>query len=86
MQYFDNTTNVLEFNKMCVRYKNNDCAAFINGVKVYQDTSATIPSNLSTLIMAGFTNGTFGIEGKVKAIAVYKEALTDAELQSLTTI
>ena len=86
MQYFDNTTNVLEFNKMCVRYKNNDCAVFVNGVKVHQDTSATIPSNLSTLIMAGYTNGTFGFEGKVKALAVYKEALTDAELQSLTTI
>jgi hypothetical protein len=85
MVYFDNTTNVLQFNKMCIKYKNNDCSVFINGVKVHEDTNVTIPSNLNTLIMAAYTNGTFAFQGKVKCVAVYKEALTDAELTCLTT-
>ena len=85
MVYFDNTTNVLQFNKMCIKYKNNDCSVFINGVKVHEDNSATIPSNLNTLIMAGFTNGTYAFQGNVKSVAVFKEALTDAELAQITS-
>jgi len=85
MVYFDNTTNVLQFNKMCIKYKNNDCSVFINGVKVHEDTNVTIPSNLNTLIMAAYTNGTLALQGKVKSVAVFKEALTDEELTCLTT-
>ena len=85
MVYFDNTTNVLQFNKMCIKYKNNDCSVFINGVKVHEDNSATIPSNLNTLIMAGFTNGTYAFQGNLKSLAVFKEALTDEELAQITS-
>ena len=84
MVYFDNTTNVLQFNKMCIKYKNNDCSVFINGVKVHEDNSATIPSNLNTLIMAGFTNGNYAFQGNLKSVIAFKEALTDDELQQLT--
>lgn len=85
MVYFDSTTNVLQFNKMCIKYKNNDCSVFINGVKVHEDNSATIPSNLNTLIMAGFTNGTYAFQGNLKSVIAFKEALTDDELIALTS-
>jgi hypothetical protein len=54
-------------------------------VKRFTDTSGNTPIGLSDL---SFDNGSGGsiFYGKTKAVAVYKEALTDAELQSLTTI
>jgi len=79
-------TNITNFIKIAVKYKANDFSTFINGVKVNsQTTTASTPIGLSEL---AFDNGTGGnkLIGKVKALAVYKEALTDAELQSLTTI
>ena len=78
-------TDVTTFNKLAIRYKTNDLAYFVNGVKVGTDTSATIPSGLNALnLSAGATNGN-PYQGKVKTVAVYKEFLTDAQLISLTS-
>jgi hypothetical protein len=76
--------NVTQFNKVAVKYKLNDYALWINGVEVDTNTSASTPIGLSEL---AFDNGAGGNDfyGKVKVVAVYKESLTDAELQSLTT-
>ena len=78
-------SDVTTFNKLAIRYKTNDLAYFVNGVKVGTDTSATIPSGLNALnLSAGATNGN-PYQGKVKTVAVFKEALTDAQLISLTS-
>ena len=57
--------------KCDIKYKNNDCSVFINGVKVHEDNSATIPSNLNTLIMAGFTNGNYAFQGNLKSVIAF---------------
>jgi hypothetical protein len=77
-------TSTLDFHKVAIKYKANDFAVWIDGVEVATDTSGAAPIGLSKL---SFDSGTGGnkFNGKVKALAVYKEALTDAELQSLTT-
>ena len=84
---FNITTNVTQFKKVALKYKENDFAFWINGVEVATDTSG-ITSSVGVLNNINFSNSGGGIPfyGKTKALAVWKEALTDAELTSLTTI
>ena len=73
------------FKKVAVKYKQNDFALWIDGIKVVTDTSGNVPTGLNKL---SFDRGDGGQDfyGKTKCIAVFKEALTDAELECLTTI
>ena len=73
--------------KYALKWGLNNYALWVNGVEVITDTSA-ISFPLSTLNKLNFASGTNSkiFYGKTKTLAVYKEALTDAELQSLTTI
>ena len=81
---YDNL-GVLNFHKIAVKWKDNDFALWLDGSKVLSDTSGSSPLALDRI---NFTDPFGGIPfyGKCKALAVYKEVLTDAELQSLTTI
>lgn len=79
------TTN---FNKMAISWKENDIRFYLNGTNVYTDTSSN-PFPADTLNILDFSDaGTISnaFFGKTKCLAVWKEALTDAELTSLTTI
>ena len=81
-------SNITDFNKIAIKYKENDFALWINGTEVLTDTSG-LTSFASPLDHINFSNANGNNQffyGKTKALAVYKEALTDAELQSLTTI
>jgi hypothetical protein len=75
---------VTAYNKIALKYKLNDISLFINGVEVATDTSSTIPT-LQTLQFNNGHNGRNQFFGKVKCVAIYKEALTDLELTCLTT-
>jgi len=77
-------TDVTAFNKLAIRYKNNDCDYFINGVLVGTDTSVTIPSGLDSLSFSAGTAAGSPYEGKVKSVAVFKEFLDNDELECLT--
>jgi len=80
-----NNVSVLQFNKIALKYKENDFALWINGVEVATDTVGNIfPLNTLTKLSFSSGNGTSNFYGKNKALAVYKEALTDANLRSLT--
>lgn len=76
--------STVNFNKIAYRYKSGDSALFINGTKISSSTSTqTLPSN--TLNTLGFNDGLYApMEGKVKGVYVFNEALTDDELQQLT--
>ena len=77
-------SNLLDFNKIAIKYKENDFALWVNGIEVNTDTSGITPIGLDTL---SFNDGSLdNFFGKTKALAVWKEALSDEELQSLTTI
>lgn len=71
--------------KIAVKYKENDFALWVNGVEVETDDSGVTPTGLVTL-KSGFWNGTNPFQGKIKDLRVYDVALTDEELQNLTTL
>lgn len=79
--------NILNYLKIAIKWKLNYFALWINGVEVRTDTSGnTFPTD--TLSELNLDNG-ITLEpffGKTKCVAVFKEALTDAELTCLTTI
>ena len=77
-------TDVTAFNKLAIRYKNNDCDYFINGVLVGTDTSVTIPSGLDSLNFSAGNAAGSPYEGKAKCVAVFKEFLDNDELEALT--
>ena len=81
-----NIGNQTNNSKVAIRYKNSDFAFFVNGVKVNSQLSGTI-SFSSPLNKISFDSAdTFSkFFGKVKQVQVYKTALTDAQLISLTT-
>ena len=73
-----------EYNKIAVKYKSNDLALWVNGSERSTDNSANTPVGLSEL---AFDNGGGGSDfyGRTKETAVFKEALTDSELEALTS-
>jgi len=73
------------FNKIAVKYKSGDIALWINGAEV--QTSSTSFSFSASLTELAFDqgNGSVHMDGLIKQVAVFKEALSDAELTALTT-
>ena len=81
---FHTVTDVTDFNKVAVKYKQDDFALWINGVEVSTDDSGNTPTGLNTL---RFEDGGGGNDfyGKCKQLIVFNEALSDSELQTLTS-
>ncbi len=74
-----------QFIKIAIKYKSGEIKCFINGSQVISDTSSfTFSESLSELAFDR-GNGSNEFNGKIKSIAVFKEALTDAQLISLTS-
>ena len=72
--------------KVALKYKLNDCAVFIDGVKRIQANSVAMPVGLDRLHFSnGVTANSAEYRGNLNAIAVYKTALTDTELANLTS-
>ena len=82
---FTATIPQTQYNKLAISYKANDVSFWLNGIKIHTDTNATMPIGLNVLEFQR-PNNTSAFFGKTKALAVWKEALSDSELQSLTTI
>ena len=78
-------SDITSYNKIALKYKNNDCSLWINGLKVLTDTSANMPSGLSELNFNRF-DGAEDFYGNVKDLRLYNTALTDSELTALTKI
>jgi hypothetical protein len=75
-------------NKVAVSYSALGLRLFVNGVLVGSNTdnASFTPNTLTTLDFALWNQTTAPFEGNTKCLAVWKEALTDSELQELTTI
>jgi len=74
-----------DFHKVAIRYEQGNIGLFIDGTKEGTFTGAwlfTLP--LDNLSFDYNGNGSLKFFGKTKALAVYKEALTDANLRCLT--
>ena len=76
-------TDTKSYHKVAIKYKENDVQFYIDGQQVGTDTSATIPSGLNSL---QFTSGALSSKfyGKVRNVAVFKEALSNDLLERLT--
>ena len=74
-------------NKIAIKYKLNDWALWVNGVEVDTETSsnAFTPNSLDVLDFDRGNNSSY-FYGNVKALALWKTALTDTQLATLTTI
>ena len=72
-----------DFNKIAIKYKENDFALWVNGIEVFVDSSGLAPIGLNKL--AFDFDGSNNFYGNVKALAVFKEVLTDAELAQITS-
>ena len=82
---FSYDVNILNKNKVALKWKQNDFALWVNGIEVGTDTSGVPPINLSLLRFEdGADNGQY-FYGKLNDLKLYNTALTDAELQALTT-
>ena len=79
-----NITNALQLNKVALKYKSGDIALWFNGVEIVTRTNTISLSGLDKLEF-DFTTGN-GFYGKIKQLQVYKTALTDTQLATLTTI
>jgi len=73
--------------KFAFKFKSGDYAMWVDGVEISTDTSSTIfPSNtLSNLEYSFPTNGGDGFASNTKDLRVYNTALSDSELETLTT-
>ena len=77
-------TDILSFIKIAIKWKVNDFAMWVNGVEVVTDNSGAAPIGLTKLSFDR-GNGAENFRGKVRNLQVYKTALSDSQLTSLTT-
>jgi hypothetical protein len=70
--------------KVALAYKANDVVAYLDGVQVATDTSATIPATSQYRLERA--NGTLGFSGGIKQATLFNERLSNAELATLTTL
>ena len=76
---------VLEYHKVAVKYKANDFSMFVDGRQIATDTSGVVfPANTLNNLAFDKGNATLDFYADVKSVMVFKEALTDLELEKLT--
>jgi hypothetical protein len=77
---FDIKSNI----KIALKYKQNDFALWLNGFKIITDLSGDTPIGINNLSYK-LGNGSLPFYGKTKQIQYYNSALTDSELETLTS-
>ncbi len=75
--------NIENNNKIALSYKENDFKLFVNGSKVGTDVTGATPTGLNNL--AFDLGGGQDFYGKCKQLIYFNEALSDSELQTLTS-
>ena len=81
---FDNLT-FNQRNKIAVSFKTNEYKIFINGTKVGTDTIASVPTGMNRLNFSNRSNSSSYFEGEIYQTMVFNKALSDSELQTLTS-
>ena len=86
VEYFTPTDPTV-FHKVAIKYEDNNTKFFANGNQIGStETTQTVPSGLSQIKFTDGGASSNRFYGKVKDLRVYNTALTDLELQELTTI
>ncbi|MDC0859741.1 hypothetical protein OAP45_02780 [Candidatus Pelagibacter sp.] len=71
-------------NKLAIAYASNDAVIYLNGSQIAVTSSITIPS-LDDVYVGHNSGGSQQIAGAIKDFRLYNTALTDTELQNLTS-
>ena len=79
-----NISSIEEYNKFVIKYKQNDFALWVNGFELGTDNSGVTPAGLSELALDD-GSGINDFYGNTKQIQYYNSALTDSELEQLTS-
>ena len=80
----DTSTNAFNNNKIAIKYNSSSCDFYVNGLVVGSSSGVTYSSDVLDNLNFDRGSGHDDFYGKCKTLAVYKEALTDANLRSLT--
>ena len=70
--------------KVALKYSTNDAALWVNGTEVLTDTSVTTPTGLNQARFE-YGGGSNDFYGKCKQLIYFNEALSDSELETLTS-
>ena len=83
---FNYATDITDFNKVCLKYKANDFALWVNGAERVPLTSGNSFS-ANTLSELDFNRGDGGepFNGNTKDLRVYNTALSDLEIETLSS-
>jgi len=76
--------NTLNFSKVAIKYKTNDFSLFVNGFEVFTDFVGSTPSGLNVMKYKNSISGD-DFYGKTKQLQYFDTALTDSELEQLTS-
>jgi hypothetical protein len=79
------TITVGQFYKIAGAYKQDDFVFYVNGQKVGDDNSGTIPTALAQMQFSSSATANLSIQ-RCRALALYTTRLTNAELAALTTL
>jgi hypothetical protein len=80
--------SITSYNKLAISFKNNNFRFFINGTKALEDLTLDtfFAENFLNSVRFNSRDGFGNLYGKTKEAQVFKTALTDAELITLTTL
>ena len=81
---FTNACNVLDFNKIAYKYKNLDNQLWVNGFLLDTSNNTNILNGV-TLDNLGFDANASDFYGTTKEVIAFNEALSDTELEALTS-
>ena len=79
-----NAMTQTDFNKVAIKWKVNDFAIWLNGTEVKTDSSGAAPIGLNQLSFDK-GDGLNDFFGKIRQLQVYKTALSDTQLDDLTS-
>ena len=77
--------SVLDFNKIILKYKENDFAFWVNGFEVATDSSGTVPTANYISDLSFQRMNSLQFYGKTRELQYFDSALTDAQLETLTS-
>lgn len=72
-------------NKIGATYKDDEVKLFLNGVLIGTDTSATIPTNITTIAIGQDSAGANQTNGNIKNVKIFKVKLSASEMIRRTT-
>ena len=77
--------DVTTFNKIALKYKQNDFALWVNGIEIATDTLGSVFSQGSLDTLSYELNGIAKVYAKTRELQYFDSALTDAQLETLTS-